>query len=237
MRKLLPALVALLIAGPALADVKVYNSTPPGGTPGDQILNNPALCPSVQVTPGLFEGSATLTDDGAGTVTMTDLTITQAQDIDFDTTLLNGPGAFVFVISRNTSGPAPGQTGAGSTAKSTGSVDWGVIGGWDATGFGFCISSPTTVCDNNVTPHGVTTPTSVVQSSTYDMGTWSFDAEGDYEATPYIQRTSMGAMSNTIYELRGRFVGAGIPALPLVGVGAIGLGLLTFGVRSLMRRR
>ena len=81
------------------------------------------------------------------------------------------------------------------------------------------------------------TQQSTVQSSTYDMGTWSFDAEGDYEASPYIARTSNGGLANTKQEFRGRFVGASIPALPLVGAAVLTLGLLTVAVRSVLLRR
>jgi len=228
--------LCLAFAQGALAEVKVYNSTPPGGEAGDQIQISSTLCPTTDTTPGMFTGSAALDDDGTGTVTIDDLSVVTQSNIVLDTTLFAGPGSFIFVDAMATTSPTPGQTGAGSTAKDTGTITWGVIGGWSSTGFTFCISSPTTICDNNVGVHGMTVFPSP-QSPTYDMGTWTFDAEGDYEASPYIRRTSNGGSANTNWELRGTFVGAGIPMLPLVGLGALATGLAVVGARTLLRRR
>ena len=61
-------------------------------------------------------------------------------------------------------------------------------------------------------------------------------AEGDYEAAqPYIFRTSNGGLSNTQFDLRGVFVGASLPALPLVGLGALAACLAVAGSRRLLR--
>jgi len=232
--KTLIAFLFLLIApGLALADVKVYDQSIEGG---DFILVTNTLCPTTQVTPGIFEGSFEIDDAGTGTVTLDDYDVTSDRIVEVDLTLFSGPGAFVFVETSSTQVTSPGQTGTGSTAKSTGAVTWGVLSGFKSTGGQFCLSSPTTVCANNEFLHGATTP-SVTNSPTYDLGTWSFDAAGDMEATPYIFSTGNGGLSNTQREWRGVFVGASLPALPLVGFGALALTLVVVGVRTAMRKR
>jgi hypothetical protein len=67
----------------------------------------------------------------------------------------------------------------------------------------------------------------VLPSASYDLGTWNFDAEGDYEAAQaYIFRTSNGGLANLQQLLRGAFVGASLPALPLLGFAALAAGLV-----------
>ena len=131
----------------------------------------------------------------------------------------------------------PGHTGTGSTAPG-GSVDWGVVSGWTRSGFTYCASSPATICTSGTqVPHGVTVATPPAQSSTYDLGTWTFDAAGDMSAaSPYIFFTANGGISNGQYLVRGAFVGGSVPALPLVGAGALALALGVVGVRGMRRR-
>jgi len=70
-------LVAALIglATPALAVVKIYNASPPGGTAGDGFGYSTTLCPPIQVTPGNIRGNHSLTDTGGGTVTVMTMVI------------------------------------------------------------------------------------------------------------------------------------------------------------------
>ena len=53
----------------------------------------------------------------------------------------------------------------------------------------------------------------------------------------YIHLTLSGGMSNVGTLLRGAFVGASLPALPLVGFGALALALVVIGGRALMARK
>ena len=77
-----------------------------------------------------------------------------------------------------------------------------------------------------------------LDSGTYDLGTWAFDAVGDYEAaTPWIFRTTAGGTSNQSIIQRGAFQGSALPALPLVGFGALALSLAVVGGRSLMGKK
>ena len=237
-RTLLLAFAIATLAVPASAVVKVYDSTPPHGTPGDALRFTTTLCPPVSVTPGIVHGFVKIDDTTSGTVTVTEYQQVPFTLTDFDATAVFGPGSFVFVTSENTLAPTVPFTAPGGTAPGA-TIDWGVIGGWVRTGQGFCISSPQTICTAGAQlPHGVTTAAPPINSPTYDLGTWSFDAVGDYEAAqPYINGTQNGGTTNGQTQLRGAFVGGGIPALPLIGVGALGLGLLVVGTRSVLRKR
>ena len=68
------AAVAITLAMPAFAAVKVYNATPPNGTAGDQFQYSAEFCPPIEVTPGIVTGSYTISDTGGGTVTLDDFT-------------------------------------------------------------------------------------------------------------------------------------------------------------------
>ena len=78
---------------------------------------------------------------------------------------------------------------------------------------------------------------SILASDTYNLGTWNFDAVGDLSATWIITRTSAGGLSNSQELHRGAFVGASLPALPLVGFGALALSLAVIGGRALFGKK
>lgn len=230
-----------LIALPALATVKVYDSNAQtGATPGDVFQYTIGLCPPIQSSLGTLQGNHELEDTGGGSVTMNsyvDAILTNADFTPAQLTSLFGPGAFVFVNARtSTSNVLVPHIGTGSTAPG-GTVTWGVLSGWVNTGFVFCASSPISICEPGTGPHGVTAPIGQPNSATYDLGTWSFDAEGDLLATSYITGTSMGGTSNRQSLVRGSYVGASVPALPLIGAGALALGLAVAGTRSVLRKK
>ena len=241
LRHLLAAAAIVSIAAPALATVKVYDQDIENGNSGDQLQYSTTLCPPIQSTPNAVVGSNTLTDTGGGTVTMTEHSTVPVTQVNFGVGALTGifgPGSFVFVNSRSTwsiAGTPP--TGSGSTAPG-GSVAWGVISGWESTGQTFCIASPQTICTGGtMVPHGVTTPAPAPNSPTYDLGTWSFDTEGDLTATSFITGTNNGGTSNRQRIIRGAYVGTSVPALPLVGAGVLALGLAIAGTRTVLRKK
>jgi hypothetical protein len=240
-------LTALLLSTSAEAAIKVYDSSKENGTPGDNVLYSFNLCPPIQTTPDLLEGHSTIIDDGLGTVTLSEHTVVTDQVTDISGNQLVGtfgPGAFFFGVgfnTRSTSIPNVSQTsgigahGPSSTAPGA-SVEWGVLSGFTVTGFSFCISSPVAICNENVTPHGATAP-AVLDSPTYDLGTWSFDTAGDMEGSPFIYVIANGGLTNGQSILRGAFQGASLPALPLLGFGALAGSLLLIGARALRASR
>ena len=118
------------------------------------------------------------------------------------------------------------------------SAEWGVLSGFEITGVDFCLSSPVSICNQNGFAHGITVASNQLGSSSYNLGTWIFDAEGDLEATgSYITRTASGGTSNVNHFIRGSFQGASLPALPLVGFGALAVSLAVIGGRSLLGKK
>lgn len=235
MRLALAILLALALAPAAVADVKTYSSDPPGGTPGDRLTSTFTLSPKFIPAPKERKGDFQLTDAGLGVVTLDAYSQGADTIVDIDTTGRFGPGGFIFIISTGRGGPTAGQTGAGGTTSGS-SIAWGVISGWTTSGVVFCLASPTSVCTANAFTHGVTVANTST-SSTFDIGTWSFDAVGDMTATPYITRTNNAGLSNTQNLTRGALTGSSLPAMPLVGFGALALSLLVVGGRAVIRKK
>jgi hypothetical protein len=238
----------LVAAGSAQAAIKFYNGSANNGTPGDSIVAATNLCPPAQTTVGDLENFVELLDDNTGTVTLQSLEHPANTVINLgpdQLTMTFGPGAFVFINNLSTtslSGPhVSNTTGIGAHGPSGTdpgeSTEWGIVSGWQITGGRFCVSSPPGICDENGFAHGQT-DIAIIESPTYDLGTWNFDAEGDYEAEQfYVFRTSNGGLSNNQRRWRGAFQGASLPALPLVGFGALALGLAVIGGRALTGRK
>jgi len=85
--------------------------------------------------------------------------------------------------------------------------------------------------------HGATIPRTL-PSTSYDLGTWNFDAGGNLEAAQgLITRTSNGGLTNNGARYRGVFVGRQLPALPLLGFGALAVSLAVVGGRRLIGRK
>jgi hypothetical protein len=240
-------LISLLLASSAQAAVKFYDSSIANGEPTDSFAKFTVLCPPVQTFLDNLEGYHHLSDDGLGTVTLEEFVLSTDSTFDSgpnDFVPFFGPGAFFFLqqnksttiaapASSNTSGV--GAHGPSGTAPGE-SVEWGIVSGFEVTGFTFCISSPVDACNENNFSHGSTIP-AAVNSTTYDLGTWSFDAVGDLNASPYIEVTSTGGQTNNTVVIQGTFHGANLPALPLVGFGALAVALAAIGGRALAGKK
>ena len=183
--------LAIAVAGPALATVKDYDGTRDNGTAGDTFGYTTTQCPPIRINAGNAESYVEITDDGDATPDMTDYLAIAVTDTNIpDLTSVFGPGSFVFVQSQgSTTITSLPHTGAGFSDPSS-TIAWGVVSGWESTGIGFCISSPQTICTGGaMLPHGETSPLSPPFSPTFDLGTWTFDTNGDFEASQYITRT------------------------------------------------
>ena len=226
----LALLSGLAIGRPATAELKIYDASPTRGTPGDQIDSAAGFCPIVRLD--FLQGSATIDDPGTGTVTLQNLTIDSPNVIVLGPDQLTGifgPGSFLFIDGSSTLTNTD-VLGTGSSAPG-GRVEWGIVSGWGGTRRDICVSSPVTICLSSCfcePPPGPWPP-----SATYDLGTWTFDAMGDYETAGYLVRVTNGGLGNTNNLLRGAFVGASLPALPLFGAGVLAAALLISGARRL----
>jgi len=242
-------LFVLMLAGSSQAAVKYYDASRDNGSPGDSFLNSTGLCPPARTTLGDSFGFFEVTDDGSGTVTLSRFqsegeTIADLKPEDGLQTIF-GPGAFVFIINVSTTTVAAphvsNTTGVGGHGPSStapgGSAEWGVVSGFAVTGFAFCITSPTSICTNAGFAHGETLPRTL-PSTSYDLGTWNFDGIGDMEAAQgLITRTSNGGLTNNGARYRGAFVGSALPALPLLGFGALAVSLAIVGGRRMIGRK
>jgi len=246
--EILCLLAVLFLATTSQAAVKYYDSSAANGTQYDLVQVSVDLCPPVLPSPNYFAGWMKITDDSSGTVTLSEFE--RAGDNIFTFTPdqlvhIFGPGAFVFIealgtrsldtaATSNTSGlgvHGPSATTSGESAE------WGVISGFSFTGSSFCVSSPTDICNQNGFQHGATI-LPVLPSTSYDLGTWAFDSIGDLAATQaMLFRTSNGGLTNFSENPKGAFVGSALPALPLIGFGALALSLGVMGVRSLIGRK
>ena len=244
------AWIALLLgAHSATAEMRAYDMATAGG--GDAIRRAPELTPSVgpsfQPPTKLGIGRFFLEDDGGGSVTAHAIRfeVTGAETIVSTGFMGAPPGAYTYFRTRVR--VAGSGIASGSTAPN-GQTDWGVVTGWASSGGEFCRSTPPFICTfANHLEDGTTASPFLLTSSSYDLGTWNFDANGDFEATPYIAATAPispgfpsfpeGDSSNVVYTLRGRFFGASLPALPAVGFGGLAVALAVVATRSLRRGR
>jgi hypothetical protein len=248
LRSMLIVAAVLCLAGSAHAATKFYDQSATNGLQADFLNTATNLCPPVQTSPGILQGVSTITDNGTGTVTLEQNAVAITTFIDLGPealTITFGPGAFIFIdaiLTETIASPhesnASGVGAHGPSGTAPGeSAEWGIVSGFMTTGRIFCLSSPITVCNGAEFAHGTTIPP-LLPSATYDLGTWNFDAEGDYSTeSPHIQRTSNGGLQNSRYDLKGAFVGASLPALPLVGFGALALGLAVIGGRALLGKK
>ena len=244
------AVLVLSLASSVQAVVKFYSSDPDNGTPGNTARISINLCPPFISTPDALGGYTKLTDDEAGTVELSEFVICCAgsgvTDLSGDILIpIFGPGAFIFIDAQTTTSiTAPHSSGAGggpgvtaSTTAGTGSIAWGVVSGFVPTGKLYCLASPVNICNENGFAHGMTIGF-VLPSTTYNLGTWVFTGVGDLESTQqYLTRTSNGGLSNNGNVIQAALHGSAIPALPLVGFGALALSLAAIGGRALLGKK
>ena len=240
-------MLCVLLTSSAQAAVKFYDSSITNGEPTDTFAKFTVLCPPIQTNIDGLQGYHSITDDGTGTVTLNEFVTVNAGFFDSGPESFVpffGPGAFFFLQQFNTTTLSPahvsntsgvGAHGPSSTAPGA-TAEWGIVSGFAKTGFTFCISSPIDACNENNFAHGATIP-ATANSTTYNLGTWSFDALGDLNASPYIEVTSTGGQTNNTIVIQGAFHGSALPALPLIGFGALAVALAVIGGRALMAKK
>ena len=77
----------------------------------------------------------------------------------------------------------------------------------------------------------------VLLSTNYDVGTWPFHGTGFLHPEGYINRTGTVNLGNLVVFWRGKDLNDGtVPALPLLGIGAVGVSVFAMGIASIRRR-
>jgi hypothetical protein len=148
------------------------------------------------------------------------------------------PGTTVELHSTTTLGPAPNQTGVGST---TGSINWGQLTGWTQTGQLFCVTNcpggcaGASSCKPFVGFEGLGPP-APLKASSFNTDPWTFTTDSHSFKTASVELVSLGLGAVTAAgQFGGRLVQ--IPALPLAALGGLGAGLVYLGSRALSRKR
>ena len=145
--------------------------------------------------------------------------------------LTNG---FIWTHFVTKEGPSGGQSGVGGTGSS---INWGNLTGWTVTGGSFCHSVPSYICDYAVAEDLATVSPDFL-SNNYDIGTWTFHGTGFLHPGGHVQRTGKTGLGNSQFFMWGSGANDGtVPALPLLGIGAVGLSVFAMGVASIRRRK
>ena len=157
------------------------------------------------------------------------------------TTLVPGlSGGIIWFNRESVEGPGPDQVGTGSSAST---ITWGDVQGWTITGGTFCMAAPSYICSMAAAVHEETVD-AALHSTHYDIGTWTFHGTGfrhqhsGETSDGFIYRTAGSTPGNLQYHYVGSPDQDGtVPALPLLGIGAVGVSVFAMGVASVRRRR
>jgi hypothetical protein len=228
---------------------------PNGGACDPTIPSGPGSCTGTILTPATLHGSTNpacnytqggsvvINDTGNGTPTLTSMLLVGAwTDFVGGQSVTGIPGTTVELRSTTSLGPAPNQTGTGST---TTSINWGSLTGWTQTGRLFCRTSCPGGCGgaSSCLPFGVVEsstggygPPAPLKASAFTTDPWTFQGGGNkFHAVSFeVVSLGLGAVTAAI-QPGGRLVT--IPALPLAALGGLGAGLVYLGSRALSRKR
>ena len=177
-------------------------------------------------------GTAVIDESGANPVLKKLISI---EDRSSTTSIPILPPVFIWYSKKIVSGPGGDEIGTGSTSSS---IAWGNVTGWTITGGTFCYATVSYICSLALAIHNATVDT-VLSSDNYDIGTWTFHGTG-FSATPFVHETGTAGLGvgNLQWLLRGAEVADGtVSALPLLGLGAVGVSVLAMGIASLRRYR
>lgn len=231
MKRCIPlSAAALLLASAAGADVKTYTLD------GDQ---SSFLSPiGADFQPGAVSGLARIDESGlAPTLLELDLRVAYT-DVTAATILTGIPGSTMQLDSLEVLRPSPGQVGVGSTSTT---ITWGTLTGWTSSGRIVCTTHlpgppPPSACDPIYGFEG-TGPNLPLAGTEFDTDPWSFTAAGFvFGPTPSIEFSNDGFGTVRQSLTFGGSLVAGVPGLPLAGLGALGAVLLLLGA-GLLRRR
>jgi hypothetical protein len=197
------------------------------------------------VAPNAVKGLIVINDTGNGTPTLQSLVLTVKWSetlvdpaIDAVTGVADSSVAIDF---ESTLGPAPNQTGAGST---TSIIHWGSITGWASSGQISCVTTCPGGCDESACEavfgfEGTGSPPALTSSS-YTLDPWIFTG-GSADFTGPIAGTQFWLIPGSVLFAGTAFLKGGLVQVPAVG--AWGAGALAFALlaasawRSRRRRR
>jgi hypothetical protein len=194
-------------------------------------LNYAETSPKVELRSSSGTGVGLIDESGASPV-LTKLVLTTGGGgrTTLVPSLTNG---FIWYNQASKEGPSNGQVGAGTTGTN---IVWGNLTGWTITGGTYCHAVPSYICDYAVAEEQATVTPDFL-SNNYDIGTWTFHGTGFLDVG-YINRTGKTGLGNLQWFLIGIDKNDGtVPALPLLGIGAVGVSVFAMGVASIRRRK
>ena len=222
-------IVALAAPG-ATASLKKYDWT------RSQLLHYSATSPHVEYQSQFLPGSKAIIDESSGDPVLRKLVVVSGAGGGLTVVTPALSGGFIWFNQEGLQGPANNQTGTGSTASS---IVWGDTTGWTITGGTWCHAIPSYICSLALAVDQATLPNSIV-STHYDLGTWTFHGTGFGNSGGFVHRTGNNPpeVGNLQWFARGTLAQDGtVPALPLLGLGAVGVSVFAMGVASVRRRR
>lgn len=229
-RVLIAAGLAAFVGAPAAdAALKKYEVR------NRQLLHYTQTSPIAEYRTTTVGGTGVIDDSGADPVLVKLVFKSQGGA----TTIVPGlSGGFIHFRSANFRGPSTsgGHSGTGSTAST---INWGNVDGYTTSGGTWCNAIPSFICElANVVL--LETVTSQNISTNYDYGTWVFHGTGfgHVDTAGFVFRTGPTAAGNIQVTILGKQVNDGtVPALPLLGIGTVGLSLVSLAAAAVRRNR
>ncbi len=152
------------------------------------------------------------------------------------TTFVGTFNGFIWFSQRENNGPKGVFTAtSGSLPGNVGTVTWGALTSWTATGALFCNSNPALICGLAVGVQ-LTSVDPPLRSSFYTTDPWTFHGTG-FRSPLFVFFTSTLPGNSTVSIKGALSPNATVPALPLLGVGALAASLFVMGTAALRRRR
>ena len=236
LRIVLAATVALLIAQPALSDLRSYD------TGGDQSTEFPT--DGTVFRPGTNSGETEIDINvGAGATTLVKHVVTNAfLDIVGGTSTTNIPGTTVTLDSITKLTIAAGQTGTTAFGGSGGTITFGSLSGWTQTGRlnctthcppGDCFGASS--CIPFVGFEG-TGPPAPLKDDSFNVDGWVLTGAGlnHFDVSSFeIVNLGLGAVTANVLWTGWSFM---VPAVPLAGVAGLGAALVYLGARAIRRK-
>jgi hypothetical protein len=211
-----------------------WSARAPNNSDGIADLTHGSPEPSCNLTNG---GSIVIDETGGVPTLVSMVLMAEFDDLVGASTITSIPGSTVVLHAENTLGPAPNQTGVGSTS---GSINWGPLTGWSQTGRLFCGTTCPGGCGGAsgcipfVGFDGLGPPAPLMNTS-FNTDPWVFTGD-EFTSSTSFQIVSLGLDTVQAWtQLGGRQVA--IPALPLAALGGLGAGLVYLGARALGRKR
>ncbi len=152
------------------------------------------------------------------------------------TTFVQPFNGFIWFSQRANDGPKGTFTAtSGSLPGNVGTVTWGVLTSYSTTGALFCNANPAFIC-GLATGVQLTSVDPPLRSSFYLTDPWTFHGTGFRSATFVFFTSTLPGNSSVI--IKGVLSpNATVPALPLLGLGALGVSLFVMGVAALRRSK